>query len=110
MEEKEIEKKEIEKKEIETKKIKGKKFSDLKVLVSRKKTMIAAIVLIVVILFAFKVFAAEKTEESVQDNIVTVEVEEAKMTDSMAGLSYKFIATVLAVSVPSAAIFLALIL
>ncbi|MBP6492182.1 MAG: efflux RND transporter periplasmic adaptor subunit [Clostridia bacterium] len=84
-----MEEKEIEKKEIEKKKIEGKKFSDLKVLVSRKKTMIAAIVLIVVILFAFKVFAAEKTEESVQDNIVTVEVEEAKMTDSMAGLSYK---------------------
>lgn len=84
-----MEEKEIEKKEIEKKKIEGKTFSDLKVLVSRKKTMIAAIVLIVVILFAFKVFAAEKTEESVQDNIVTVEVEEAKMTDSMAGLSYK---------------------
>lgn len=84
-----MEEKEIEKKEIEKKKIEGNKFSDLKVLVSRKKTMIAAIVLIVVILFAFKVFAAEKTEESVQDNIVTVEVEEAKMTDSMAGLSYK---------------------
>ena len=84
-----MEEKEKEKKEIEKKKIEGKKFSDLKVLVSRKKTMIAAIVLIVVILFAFKVFAAEKTEESVQDNIVTVEVEEAKMMDSMAGLSYK---------------------
>lgn len=79
----------MEEKEIEKKKIEGKTFSDLKVLVSRKKTMIAAIVLIVVILFAFKVFAAEKTEESVQDNIVTVEVEEAKMMDSMAGLSYK---------------------
>ena len=61
----------------------------VKKLLSNKKITMIAIVLIIVVLFAFKVLAADKTTEGMQDNTVTVEVEEAKMTDSLSGLTYK---------------------
>lgn len=56
----------------------------------RKKIMIGAIALIIVLLFAVNTFADKKTEQGVADaNVVMVDVEEAQLTDSLSGLTYK---------------------
>ena len=55
-----------------------------------KKVMITAIAIIIILLFAFKTFAASKTSQDVQaDNTIAVEVQQAKMTNDIAGPTYK---------------------
>jgi len=55
-----------------------------------RKIMIIAVVLIVLLLFAFKTATAQNTTQSAQaENTITVEVEQAKITNSTAGLTYK---------------------
>ncbi|MBN7773448.1 efflux RND transporter periplasmic adaptor subunit [Clostridium aminobutyricum] len=55
----------------------------------KKKVVITAVVLIAVLIFAFKLMADQKPAEAMQDNALTVEAAEATMTDSLKGLTYK---------------------
>lgn len=56
----------------------------------RKKTMIIAIALIVMLLFAFKVIVEKNPSEQIQaSNKITVEVQKVKKTDLKKGLTYK---------------------
>lgn len=65
-------------------------FEVVKKTIIRKKILIITIALIIILLFAFKVIGDKKPSQDLQiSNRVTVTVEQAKMTDSMAGLTYK---------------------
>lgn len=61
----------------------------IKKILNRKKTMITAIALIVLLLFAFKAMAADRPTQETGNNALTVEIQEVKLTDSMSGLTYK---------------------
>lgn len=63
---------------------------DMKSIIKNKKIMIIAIALIIVILFAVNVFAQKnEAKGSASSNAVTVEIVDAKIIDSTAGLTYK---------------------
>lgn len=56
----------------------------------KKKTMVIAIALIVILLFTFKVIADKNPSEQIQaSNTITVEVQKVKETDLKKGLTYK---------------------
>jgi len=69
---------------------KFKQKTEIKYILKNKKIMIIAFALIIVILFAVNVFAEKKAPQNMEaSNAITVEVEQANMIDSTAGLTYK---------------------